>query len=209
MEDCFSNFFGVKFCDKVDFGNLPLSENEKNKNKIFLKKRKYLFRRSLKIDEDCAKIKNLVEDIAEDEELLILSNSFDSPNIIIAYKDDIEELFIGTWAITPVGITAISEMSHLKTGVVLMDKTHSYKWIFASGAYEFLAGKVQFKFTANHSKFLAMKMMDGSYLNFIGSMNLSNNPRYENITINKRQEDFEFLSDFVQNVKGERMNGKA
>lgn len=209
MEDCFDNFFGIKFCDKVDFGNLPLSENEKNKNKIFLKKRKYLFRRSLKINEDCERIKKMVEDIAEDEELLILSNSFDSPNIIISFKDEIEEIFIGTWAITPAGITAISEMSNLRTGVVLMDKTHSYKWIFASGAYEFLARKVQFKFTANHSKFLAMKMRDGSYLNFIGSMNLSNNPRYENITINKRQEDFEFLADFVQNVKGERMNGKA
>ena len=49
---------------------------------------------------------------------------------------------------------------------------------------ENLKGKLRIKCAANHSKFIVFRTA-AETVNFIGSMNFSNNPRFENIDINK------------------------
>ena len=83
---------------------------------------------------------------------------------------------------------------------VILDKKHSYKWTFESGAYKVLAN-VNFIFTENHSKFIIFDIKNDLPINFIGSFNLSNNPRYENIEINRNINEYEFYRDFVIKVK--------
>lgn len=201
-----AKFFGdLSFSKEVDLGDLQLEQEQIDCNKIFKKKHKYFFSRSSKIASDIEEIKNPVEDVGKDEQLEVVSKAFDSPNIIKAFADDISELYVATWAVTPAGIACISEIKGLKKGIILLDKTHSYKWVFQSGAYKFLQGKIKFKFSENHSKFILIKFNDkhgGGVLNFIGSFNLSNNPRYENLSINRSVEAYEFYRDFIINCSG-------
>ena len=63
---------------------------------------------------------------------------------------------------------------------------------------------MKIKFCANHSKFIVIETETG-VLNFVGSMNFSNNPRFENITIDKDINTFEFYRDFIKNVDGETL----
>ena len=186
--------------------DLHLELEQVNENKLESKVRKQFFRRTRKIENDIEVIKGLVEAIAPDEELLLMSRSFDSPDIVIAYAEAIRSLYVATWAVTPAGISALQLISESAEKVhVLLDKTHSYKWIFQSGAIGILGKKVQITFASNHSKFMAIEFRDGTVLNVTGSMNLSNNPRWENMRINRSREEYEFLKNFVETVGGDTL----
>ena len=60
------------------------------------------------------------------------------------------------------------------------------------------------KIKTSKSKFIVIETETG-VLNFVGSMNFSNNPRFENITIDKDINTFEFYRDFIKNVDGETL----
>lgn len=200
---------------KMEFSmeNKIFNKTEKTERKIWkrIRKNNYVYRR--KIESNIDEIRKLVAEMQTDEIIRMVSNVFDSPNIANAFIDKIELLYISTWSVTPAGIAAlvnIAENDVCSECVLLMDKTHSYKWIFADGAYDILKNKVTIRFCAVHSKFIVMKLTDGTYLNFIGSMNWSNNPRWENIEITKSKDDFDFYSDFIINVQSEQLkNGRG
>ena len=191
---------------EISFKNKELSKEVVVENKMVKKIKKHNWKHGSKIANDIEIIKSLVEEIGPDEELNLISKCFDSPNIVLAYVDQIKELFVSTWAITPAGINSFIQIIQNGNATnlnLLMDKTHSYKWIFTSGAYKIMKGNIKIKFGTNHSKFLCMKLHDGSVLNFIGSINFSNSPRYENITINRDHEDYNFYTDFLKICEGE------
>ena len=189
----------------ITFQNRTISKQQGSENKLYKKLSKHNYQRAPKIENDIELIKQLVRDCSENEEINLLSKAFDSPNVILTFIDQIVEIYVSTWAITPAGINSLMQIK--SNGVceeawLFLDNTHSYKWMFASGAYKILKDSVHIKFAANHSKFTCMKLVDGSVLNLYGSMNLSNNPRWENISINKSIEDFRFYSEFVKTVTG-------
>lgn len=192
--------------------NKQLDKQEKTERKIWKRIRKNNYKYRYKITSDILEIKKLVDAISDDEVLRMVSNIFDAPNIVNAFVGKIEMLYISTWSVTPAGIAALENIASngvCRESILLMDKTHSYKWIFSDGAYDILKGKVLIRFCAVHSKFIAMKLIDGSYLTFVGSMNWSNNPRWENVEITKSKDDFDFYSDFVKNVQSEQLkNGR-
>ena len=167
-----------------------------------VKKNDYKFRG--KIARDVETIRELMDALKPGECWEIISNSIDSPHIINAYCDQIDELYVGTWAITPAGIAALKLAvdSGCRLCTVVMDRTHSYKWMFKDGAYKVLNGAVSFKFIANHSKYIVLKLKNGEVLNFVGSMNLSNNPRFENMRMSKDEDEFEFYREFSNNAEG-------
>ncbi len=189
----------------VTFRNRVYSEQTKVENKMLMKIQKHNFRRKHKIQDDIDVIKEIVSQLNEGEQIQLISKRFDSPNIVNSFIDEIEKLYVATWAITPSGIDSlikIVENGKADEVYLLLDKTHSYKWIFTSKAYEILKGKVKIKFCANHSKFIAIQTKQ-RFINFFGSMNFSNNPRFENITINSDYDTFCFFKDFILNVSAE------
>lgn len=195
---------------KFDFGfdNLDLTRSEKGERKMWSKIRKNNKKYYHKIESDKNKIDEIVSSINEDEVIDIIGNCIDAPNIINAFMDRIKFLYISTWSVTPAGIACLENIAsngNLDQAIMIMDKTHSYKWIFASGAYQFLKDKVKIRFCAAHCKFIVMQMSDGTYLNFVGSMNLSNNPRWEQVSVSKSKTDFEFYRDFILNVASEQL----
>ena len=196
------NLFGFSFAQqKVD-------KKKKVESKIYAKLTKHRARYAQKIEDDITIIKQWVEQIGPDEQLQIVSNVIDCPNILEAYLPHITEAYIATWSITPAGVSAIEQLANspiLEDAILLIDKTHSYKWIFASGAYEIFKRKILIKCAANHAKFIVVKLDDGSCLNFVGSMNMSNNPRYENMAITKSVEDFEFYKSFILELDAEQL----
>lgn len=190
------------------FAQIKVDKQKKVENKMYAKLTKYRSRHREKIIDDIAVIKNWVEQLHEDDQLQIVSNVIDCPNILEAYLSMITEAYIATWSITPAGVSAIESLANspiLEDAILLIDKTHSYKWIFASGAYEIFKKKIKIKCAANHTKFIVVKLQDGTCLNFVGSMNMSNNPRYENMTITKSKEDFEFYKNFIVELKAETL----
>lgn len=193
------DFSGVTMKDQI------YSDQTKVENKIMTKVKKHNFKHSRKIENDIEQIHKIINDCKIDDEIMLISKSFSSPNIVNALIGEIVNLYIATWAITPAGIDSLLNIvnnGHAKEVFLLLDKTHSYKWIFTSNAYNILKGKVKIKFCANHSKFISIETKSG-YINFIGSMNFSNNPRFENITINRNKDDYIFYRDFIKNVGGE------
>jgi len=191
----------------VTFKNQTYSDKVKVEKKMLMKIQKHNFKKHKKIEDDISTIRDLVLNFAPDEEVVLISKRFDSPNIINALLPEIRNIYIATWAITPAGIDALLklvETGRVKEAWLILDKTHSYKWIFTSNAYDILKGKVKIKFCANHSKFIVIETETG-VLNFVGSMNFSNNPRFENITIDKDINTFEFYRDFIKNVDGETL----
>jgi hypothetical protein len=191
----------------VTFKNQTYSDKVKVEKKMLMKIQKHNFKRKHKIEDDISTIRDLVLNFAPDEEVVLISKRFDSPNIVNALLPEIRNIYIATWAITPAGIDALLklvETGRVKEAWLILDKTHSYKWIFTSNAYDILKGKVKIKFCANHSKFIVIETETG-VLNFVGSMNFSNNPRFENITIDKDINTFEFYRDFIKNVDGETL----
>jgi len=190
----------------VSIKNQNISQKEKTENKMLKKITKHNFKFKNKIENDCEVIKQLVSELQPDEILNLISKEFDSPNIVLSFVNQIERLFVATWAITPAGIDALVKIASneiIKECWIILDKTHSYKWIFQSDAYKILRGKVKIKFLANHSKFICFQLSSGEMVNFVGSMNFSRNPRFENITIDKTQSNFEFYRDFIKNIGGE------
>lgn len=195
----------------LDFGQISFKDQvftnqERIENEIYKKLKRHNFKRSDKIENDIELIKQLINECGEDEEINLISKAFDSPNIILAILHQIEEIYVSTWAITPAGINSFIELAKTglcKSAYLFLDNTHSYKWMFSSGAYKVLKDSVIIKFAVNHSKFMVIKMTDGKYLNIYGSMNLSNNPRWENITITRSEDDFKFYKGFLQSVNAE------
>ena len=196
------NLFGFSFAQqKVD-------KKKKVESKIYSKLTKHRARYAQKIEDDIALIKEWVQKIGPDEQLQIVSNVIDCPNILEAYLPNITDAYIATWSITPAGVSAIEQLANspiLENAILLIDKTHSYKWIFASGAYEIFKKKIKIKCAANHTKFIVVRLDDGTCLNFVGSMNMSNNPRYENMAITKSVEDFEFYKSFMVELNAEQL----
>jgi len=185
-----------------------LTPKQKTERKIYRRIAKNNYKRRVKIESNKELIEQLVAEIGDGETLHIISDSIDSPNIINAYVDRIAEIYISTWSITPAGIACLENLTAngcCKYALLTLDRTHSYKWMFSSGAYKVLQGKVDIRITAIHSKFIVMKFSDGSVLNFVGSMNLSNNPRWENLTITKDPEDFAFYRDFLLSITAEQL----
>lgn len=190
------------------FAQVKVDKKKKVENKIYSKLSKYRARHRVKIADDVELIKKWVEQIGPDEQLQIVSNVIDCPNILEAYLPQITQAYIATWSITPAGVSAIESLANspiLEDAVLLIDKTHTYKWIFASGAYEVFKKKIRIKCCANHTKFIVVKLQSGECLNFVGSMNMSNNPRYENMTITKNIDDFEFYKSFVNELNVETL----
>lgn len=212
IEDIFSQPQDFTFDDFVD-APLPLTQQQVTENKMLKKINHYKYSRSRKIENDITKVTELLAELGPDEEMILISNSFDSPAIISAMAEQIRELYVATWAITPAGISVVHDLPHVERCIIMLDRTHSYKWIFSSGAYNYLQDKAQFKFAANHSKMLAMRLsteQGDAYLNVYGSMNLSNNPRYENMLITRSAEDFGFIKKFIEESDGTLLtDGKA
>lgn len=190
------------------FQNQKLSREQKAERKIYKRIAKNNRKHHYKIEGNKEMIQELVGSFAEDETLHIISDSIDSPNIINTFVDRIEEILISTWSITPAGIACLENLASngcFKFALLTLDRTHSYKWIFTSGAYKCLQGKIEIRITSIHSKFIVMRLSDGSVLNFVGSMNLSNNPRWENIIITKDPADYEFYRDFLLSITAEKL----
>lgn len=191
---------------EITFKDRKYSAEQRVENKMVSKIKKHRFKREYKMDNDIAVIKRLVNELDNDNQIDLISKAFDSPSIVLSYKEEIKRLYIATWAITPAGISALEEITNngiIEECIVMLDMTHSYKWIFQSEAYKILKGKVKFKFMATHSKYICYELTDGTVINFIGSMNFSNNPRFENIQINKDICDFNFYTGFIKNTGGQ------
>lgn len=206
MKNLFGEDFDVFFKNgggEFSMDNLQLEETVVNERILNKKIMKNAYKYSWKIENNLRIIGDLISELGADEELVLMSRAFDSPSIILKYADQIDEIYIGTWAITPSGIQALKEISEKASKVwVLLDATHSKKWLFASGAINIMQQRVNFKFTQNHSKFMAIKFKDSGCLNVVGSMNLSNNPRWENMRISRSAQLYEFLKDFMMQVEG-------
>lgn len=182
----------------------PLTDKQKVEKKIYKRIVRNRKKNHRKMDADFELIEELMDELQPGESLQVISREFDSPNVINLFREQIEELYISTWALTTAGLAALEEIcsrDHVKEAMILIDTTHSYKWVFTSGAYEILRGKITIKFADNHSKIICMRMVDGSVLTITGSMNMSRNPRWENALISKDPEDFAFYSEFLRNVK--------
>nr|DAY29166.1 MAG TPA: hypothetical protein [Caudoviricetes sp.] len=193
---------------EFSFQNQKLTKEQKAERKIYRRIAKNNYKRRMKIEDNKELVEQLVAGIGEGETLHLLSDSIDSPNIINAYVDRIEEIYISTWSITPAGIACLENLTAngcCRIALLTLDRTHSYKWMFSSGAYKCLQGKVEIRITAIHSKFIVMKLTDGSVLNFVGSMNLSNNPRWENLMVSRDPEDFAFYRDFLLSITAEKL----
>lgn len=193
---------------EFSFQNQQLTKEQKTERKIYKRIAKNNYKRRLKIEANKELVEQLVADIGDDETLYLISDSIDSPNIINTYVDRIEEIYISTWSVTPAGIACLENLASngcFKYALLTLDRTHSYKWLFSSGAYKCLQGKIEIRITAIHSKFIVLKFSDGSVLNFVGSMNLSNNPRWENLMITKDPADFEFYRDFLLSITAEKL----
>jgi hypothetical protein len=195
----------LDFSDDITLRNRRYSDTEITENKIMKKISKQRFKYARRISNNLDEIRALVDECPTGGTLDLMSKAFDSPNIVLTYLEEIKRLYVATWAITPAGIDALKEIadnSRCEECVVLLDKAHSYKWIFTSGAYKILKGKVLFKFVTSHSKFQCLELSDGTKLTFLGSMNFSNNPRWENIQVSKDSDDFDFYSEFVKKSYG-------
>ena len=189
----------------ITFKNEKRSQKEIDEAVMFKKIKRQRRRKSFKIESDKKGIIKLIQELDKDSEIELITKKFDSIHAIYPFINNIDEIYIATWAITPASISALHDMIDGGGQIcwVLLDKTRSYKYIFKSTAYEILKGKVKWKFAVNHAKFITIKLKNGDVYNFVGSMNFTNNPRYENIRVNMFEEDFEFYKNFVLKVNGE------
>ena len=182
----------------------PLGERTVSEGKLRWRLKKDGYKFAGKIARDVDLIKGLMDELYDGQCMEIISDNIDSPHIIDAYLGEVAECYVGTWAITPAGIAALKNLvdNGCSEIIVVMDRTHSYKWMFRDGAYKMLEGHVQFKFIKNHSKYIVMRLKDGTCMNFVGSMNLSNNPRFENMRMSKDLDEFEFYKNFSKVAEG-------
>ena len=157
---------------------------------------------------DVQDVINLVSEIKEGETLHIISNKIDSPNIMRAFEpESLKAVFIATWAVTEPGLIQLKKISDAGVNVsVLMDTTYSYKWAFESGAIGSFKDNARFYFSRTHMKMQMYEFINGSVLGFIGSMNLSNNPRFENMFITKDKEVFFFYLNTIKDIAAGKFN---
>lgn len=171
--------------------------DKKNKFKMNLvrKKPKYMVKNTNSFE----LIDSLINKLDDCTQLHLISSAFDSPAIIYAVnrRETVRKIYVSTWAITDRGLSALADLNDTVESYLLLDKTYSYKWVFESGAIDLLK-RTKLKFTENHSKMILIETEKNKYT-FIGSMNLTNNPRIENIMITKDTELFEFYKDFILN----------
>jgi len=145
-------------------------------------------------------IEEVLNSIEKGQELKLISNKFDAPSLIFSIQElyGIKELYVSTWAITDRGVDSLRFLADKGIhSFVVLDKTYSYKWIFQSGVYKMLSEYVHFNFCENHSKVILMETECGKKISFSGSMNLSHNPRIENIDISFDSGVFEFYKSFI------------
>ena len=180
---------------KKSYISKRINKKKKFAYQISKKKPKYI----LKSTNDLKYIKELVTELENGEQIHLMSSAFDSPSIIYALDKlkGIKELIASTWAVTDRGLQVVGDLSKKTKIFLLLDKTYSYKWVFASGAIDYL-GNINLKFTGNHSKIILIKTNNAECYTFAGSMNLSNNPRIENITITKDKEIFDFYEGEIK-----------
>lgn len=171
-----------------------ISKRQKFEYNLIKKRPQYI----LKATNDMKYITQLIELLKENEQIHLMSNAFDSPSILYAInkKEKVETVTCSTWAITDRGLQVFQELGEKIPVYLLLDKTYSYKWVFESGASQLLKN-VTFRFSENHSKVILIKTSE-NYYSFVGSMNLSNNPRIENVMISKDKEVFEFYDRFIK-----------
>jgi hypothetical protein len=177
---------------KKSFLSKYINKKSKFQYNIIKKRPKYI----LKSTNDFEYIKKLIFELKDCEQIHLMSSAFDSPSIIYAVSklENIKEIVCSTWAITERGLQMFDEVK--AETWLLLDKTYSYKWIFESGAIEYLK-QVHLKFTENHSKVILIKTTENFYT-FAGSMNLSNNPRIENLVISKDKEIYQFYEQAIK-----------
>ena len=179
---------------KKEYLSKLIGKKAKFEMNLLKKRPQYIF----KSTNDLKYINQIIAAIKENEQVHIMSSAFDSPSIIYALNliEPIKEVICSTWAITDRGLQIFAELGKDIPVYLLLDKTYSYKWVFESGAIAYLEN-VRMKFTENHSKCILIKT-DTKYYTFIGSMNLSNNPRLENIIINENKEIYGFYEKVIK-----------
>jgi len=201
MNSFFRNELNTKF-ESIIFKDKELSKQEVAENKMFKKINRNNYKYSNKIESDIMAIIELIKELDNYTSLNLISKKFDSPNIIKALKNQIESLYISTFSITPAGISSLLDLTNagnIKECILLLSSLHTTKWLITSGAYKILKQRVKIKLCPNHSKFICIKTKCG-VINFVGSMNFTNNPRFENITIDKNPDNFKFYSDFIKTI---------
>jgi hypothetical protein len=145
---------------------------------------------------DFREMSELIGMIQPGQNMYLFSNLFDAPNLLLYFDSifTIEEIYISTWAITDKGLSTVKYFNDKNIPLfLLLDKTYSYKWIFQSGAIDYLKN-IQLRFTENHSKILLLKT-ENQYICILGSMNFTNNPRIENINIISNMEIYNFFKE--------------
>jgi len=170
--------------------------------KLLVKEMKTRFR----VATDVETIQQLIAELEPETTIKCVSNCFDSPSILKVFNPEtIKSVYISTWAMTEQGILLLKSLSDANVRVkCMLDTTHSYKWVFQSGAYSLLSANVEFKFTENHSKFQLFEFTDGTYITIVGSMNLSNIPRWENMDFTSNPETYWFYRNFMDEVINEQ-----
>jgi len=190
---------------KCEYKNKIDSKKKEYLSKLITKKKKFellLLKKApkyiFKSNVDLGYINRLLESIKNNEQIHLMSSAFDSPSLIyaISKNEKIKECICSTWAITDRGLHMFHELGKDTPVFLLLDKTYSYKWVFESGAISYLEN-VKMKFTENHSKCILIKT-ENNFYSFIGSMNLSNNPRLENIIINNNEEIYKFYEKTIK-----------
>lgn len=198
MEDLFSPLEAAKkkIAEKKSYVSKIADKRTKFNYNLQKKRPKYI----LKSSNDFKYISQLIEEMEDCEQIHLMSNAFDSPSILYALdkKFKVKKAVCSTWAITDRGLQVFQDLSEGSEVFLLLDKTYSYKWVFESGAIALLKN-VKMKFTENHSKIILVQTQCGRYYTFVGSMNLSNNPRMENVMISQNKEIFDFYEGCILN----------
>lgn len=177
-------------------------------NKVIMKLQKKVVKYQRKAIYDFEEITEILKQLEPGYEIKIVSNKIDSPNILKAVVENypVKKIYISTWAITDIAFTRIKELCD--QGVqfkIMLDIIHSYKWLHKSGALDLVKENCEFIFTENHSKFQLFELENSQVINFVGSFNFTNNPRYENMTISTCIEDFNFYKTCLEEI-GEGIN---
>ncbi len=178
---------------KVFKGNAAQKRN-KLLQRLARNKVEYQYKTSI----DVPIINDVLDSLEGNQEMKLISDKFDSPSIVFAIQKryGVARADFSTWAITDRGIDACKMLGEQGAKVrVLMDQLHSQKWIFSSGAYEGLKN-VSIAFANSHCKFFLIETNCGKKITVSGSMNMSNNPRFENIDIGQDEATYNFYLDF-------------
>lgn len=191
--------------DHVDEAKKAIQEKKSYISKLANKQTKFQYQLQkkrpkyiLKSSNDFKYIKELIEKMEDCEQIHLMSNAFDSPSILYAIDKmyGVKTCTCSTWAITDRGLQVFYDLSKCAEVFLLLDKTYSYKWVFESGAINQLKN-VTMKFSENHSKAIIIETICGKKYSFVGSMNLSNNPRLENIMISRDAEIYDFYKNVI------------